>query len=187
VRQGHIASRSRLALSQTTAALRGVLPSRAELQAHQGPLPGGALDLVAVQSASIRSTAPRALLGELWSRVAPGGTLVQLDDPLLSPQLRAYVEFLCTRVGDNITATHDLLLHPEADGFLRKLLGPAPPQPLAGLDPREVLPRLSAGAHCLLSRSFGVAADHPLTPFAAIGPPDRAAFPTWISSAWRKD
>jgi hypothetical protein len=112
---------------------------------------------------------------------------VQLDDPLLSPQLRAYVEFLCTRVGDNITATHDLLLHPEADGFLRKLLGPAPPQPLAGLDPREVLPRLSAGAHCLLSRSFGVAADHPLTPFAAIGPPDRAAFPTWISSAWRKD
>jgi GT2 family glycosyltransferase len=182
--QLHIASRSKLTLSQTSAGLRS--RRRLAITAHHGPLAAGSLDLIVAQSVSIRAQAVGSFAADLWSRLAPGGVLILLDDPLPSPSLRAYIGFLSKRLGDNITANHDVLLHPEADGFLRRVMQTPQPPAIAGLDPHEIIPRLSGDAACLLSRSFGTCADHPMTAFVPLGPPEVSGFASWVSSAWRK-
>jgi hypothetical protein len=181
----HIASSSKLALAQTSGALRSRRRSGAIL-GHLGSLTSGSFDLIVVQSVSIRQTMARSVVADLWSRLSPGGVLVQVDDPLASPALLAYIDFLSVRLGDNITADHDILLHPSADGFLRNLIGAARPAAIAGLDPHEMIPRLSATATCLFSRPMGTCEDHPMTGFVPLGPPEVSGFPSWITSAWRK-
>jgi GT2 family glycosyltransferase len=179
----HIASASRLAVAQASAAMRPLLSSRSSIAGHHGLLVAGPLDMVITQGISVRTTAPVSVLGDLWSRLGPGGVLVQLDDPYRSAELVGYVEALCRRVSDFVTRDHDMLLDHEADGFVRRIAALPPPPAVAGLDPARIVPRLTP-ARCLLLQPYGAAQDHPLTPFPPVLP---VAFGSWVSSVWRRE
>jgi glycosyltransferase involved in cell wall biosynthesis len=182
----HLASSSRLTVSQASAAAKPLLSSRSSIVTHRGPLVAGPFDMIVVQGISSRIDAPASQLAGLWSRLAPGGVLVQLDDPVFSEDLRRHVELLRARMSENLSKNDDVVLDPRADAVLRRIAGyPRPPIPGA-IMLREIVPRLSCDAVCRFEKCFGGAQDHPLTPFAVSVAKHAADFGSWCSSVWRK-
>lgn len=183
----HIAGGSRPLLAESAAALRPILSTRSEVATHHGLLGAGRMDLIVTQLLSSRVDAPASVVGDLWSRLAPGGVLLQLDDPMLSAAMRRYIGFLTMRLGDSITHDNDVLLHEDVDGVLHRIARQPQPVPPGMLMLSEIVPMLSRAARCLHESKFGTPENHPLTPFAVLGPPEMAAITTWASSAWQRE
>jgi hypothetical protein len=178
--------------------------SRIEAGVAEAPADGEAFEAILTDGVLMSMPDAGAMIGSLWSWLAPGGVLVQLAEPRPNPALGPYLDWLEQRMSRQLSTNDSVCLDPRADPFLEQFrLDAAMPHAVSG-DEALADPWLAAHPGCmgvdvesslagvapdverLMVRHYGSLSFHPLTPFPFVGSGELGVEHGWTASAWRK-